>query len=159
MWLVAVALLLSQASTPAEAGVTRIVVQKNARKMTLWSGDKVLRDYRVALGGQPVGPKVRQGDHKTQEGLYQVDYKLPTSTYHRALHISYPDASDRARARKLGVDPGGDILIHGLASKYAYLGAMHRAYDWTEGCIAVTNPEIEEIYKMVPVGTPVEIRP
>src|ERR1039458_2766764 len=159
MWRVAVALLMAQALQPAEEHITRIVVEKSARKMTLWAGEKTVREYRVALGGQPVGPKVRQGDHKTPEGIYNVDYKLPTSTYHRALHISYPDASNRARARRLGADPGGDILIHGLAAKFAYLGAMHRAYDWTEGCIAVTNPEIDEIFRLVPVGTPVEIRP
>jgi murein L,D-transpeptidase YafK len=157
MWLAAVALLLAQVSE--QEHVTRILVEKSARKMTLWAGDKMVREYRVALGGQPVGTKIQQGDHKTPEGLYKVDYKQPASTYHLALHISYPDAAARARARQLGVSPGGDIMIHGLAARFAYLGALHRQTDWTEGCIAVTNPEIEEIYKLVAVGTPVEIRP
>jgi murein L,D-transpeptidase YafK len=156
MWLLALTILFAQAAQPH---VTKIVVEKSARKMILYEGDGVMREYRVALGGQPVGPKRRQGDQKTPEGLYKVDYKLPASHYHLALHISYPNAADREHARRLGVNPGGDILIHGLANKYAYLGADHRMTDWTLGCIAVTNPEIEEIFKLVAVGTPVEIRP
>jgi murein L,D-transpeptidase YafK len=158
MWVAAFALLLGQAQAAPEH-VTRILVEKSARKMTLFAGDKILHEYQVALGGQPVGAKVRQGDHKTPEGSYTVDFKQPASTYHRALHVSYPNAADRARARKLGVDPGGAIMIHGLAAKFAYLGPLHRQTDWTEGCIAVTNPEIEEIYRLVPVGAVVEIRP
>jgi murein L,D-transpeptidase YafK len=137
----------------------RIVVEKSKRVMRLMRGSEVLKTYRVALGGQPVGPKERQGDHKTPEGSYVVDSKRPNSQFHHALHISYPGAADRDRARKLGVSPGGDVEIHGLGAKWGWVGAAHRQTDWTDGCIAVTNEEIDEIWPLVEVGTPVEIRP
>jgi len=127
--------------------------------MTLMSGSKVLKTYKVALGGEPVGAKQQQGDHKTPEGLYSVQAKIPNSIFHLALLISYPNAADRERARKLGVKPGGAVEIHGLGAKYGYIGAAHRLYDWTDGCVAVTNEEIDEIYSLVDVGTPIEIRP
>jgi murein L,D-transpeptidase YafK len=137
----------------------RIVIEKSKRTLTLMSGNTVLKSYKVALGGQPVGAKQRLGDHKTPEGLYVVDQKNPASIFHRALHLSYPNAQDRENARKLGVSPGGDVEIHGLGAKYGWVGAAHRLTDWTDGCIAVTNEEIDEIWPLVPVGTPVEIRP
>lgn len=137
----------------------RIVIVKSARTMTLVSGGQVLKKYLVALGTVPVGAKERKGDHKTPEGLYTIDAKYPRSQFHMALHISYPNAADRARAWKAGVNPGGSILIHGIGEKYGWVGARHRETDWTEGCVAVTNEEIEEIWKLVAVGTPVEIRP
>ena len=127
--------------------------------MYLYQGDKVLKTYKVALGGKPEGPKTQQGDHKTPEGVYKINARNSKSLYHLSLHISYPNEQDRAQARKRGVKPGGDIMIHGLPDDYAYLGALHRQHDWTEGCIAVTNAEIEEIWKLVPVGTPIEIKP
>jgi len=126
--------------------------------MELLSHGKVLKTYKIALG-DPNGNKIQAGDKKTPEGVYTVDGKNPHSLFHRALHLSYPNAADRERARKLGVSPGGDIEIHGLPARYAWLGSAHRAMDWTTGCIAVTNPEIDEIWNMVAVGTPVEIRP
>ena len=137
----------------------RIVVEKSARTMTLMQGAKVLKTYKVALSRKPVGAKEREGDHKVPEGEYVVDSKNSHSRFHLALHISYPNAADREKARKLGVRPGGNIEIHGLDRKYAWVGSLQRQVDWTDGCIAVTNPEIEEIWPMVPVGTPVEIRP
>jgi murein L,D-transpeptidase YafK len=137
----------------------RIIVEKSARTMTLMQGAKALKTYRVALSREPVGAKEREGDHKVPEGEYVIDSKNSHSRFHLALHISYPNASDRQKARKLGVRPGGNIEIHGLGSKYAWVGGLQRQVDWTDGCIAVTNAEIEEIFPMVPVGTPVEIRP
>jgi murein L,D-transpeptidase YafK len=137
----------------------RIVIEKSKRTMTLMSGSTVLKTYKVALGGQPVGAKQRVGDHKTPEGLYIVDQKKAASQFHRALHISYPNARDKENARKLGVSPGGDVEIHGLGAKYGWVGAAHRQMDWTDGCIAVTNEEIDEIWPLVAVGTPVEIKP
>jgi len=122
-------------------------------------GNEILKSYQVALGRQPVGAKDRQGDHKTPEGVYSVDAKKPNSRFHRALHISYPSTADRERAGRLGVDPGGDVEIHGLGSMWGWVGAAHRKVDWTDGCIAVTNEEIDEIWPLVDVGTPVEIRP
>ena len=137
----------------------RIVIQKAKRQMDLFSHGKVLRSYKVSLGRNPVGAKTRQGDMRTPEGLYTIDARYAQSEYHRALHISYPNAANRARARKLGVDPGGDILIHGLPNGLGYIGKAHRLWDWTRGCIAVTNGEIDEIFRLVPNGTVVEIRP
>lgn len=137
----------------------RIVIIKHTRTMMLMRGDKVLKTYRISLGSAPVGPKERAGDHKTPEGDYAVDSKNAHSQFYRALHLSYPNATDRARARKLRVSPGGDVEIHGLGAKYGWIGASQRLYDWTDGCIAVTNQEIDEIFSMVRVGTPVEIKP
>jgi len=136
----------------------RIVVMKSAHTMMLMSNGQAIRTYKVALG-DPHGSKTQIGDKKTPEGVYFVDGKNPHSLFHRALHLSYPNAADRERARRLGVRPGGDIEIHGLPAQYAWMGAAHRSIDWTTGCIAVTNPEIDEIWDLVAVGTPVEIRP
>lgn len=137
----------------------RIVILKSERTLTLLRQGKVLKSYKVALGPSPAGPKTRQGDNKTPEGLYTIDSRNAHSQFHLALHISYPNAGDRARAARLKVNPGGDIMIHGLPPDYAYLGALHRKVDWTAGCIAVTDAEIEEIWKMAPIGTVVEIKP
>jgi murein L,D-transpeptidase YafK len=104
-------------------------------------------------------PKTRQGDHRTPEGVYVINGRNAQSQFHRSLHISYPNAADRERAHKLGVSPGGDIFIHGLPNGYGLIGAAHRAHDWTDGCIAVTDQEIEEIWKLVDNGTLIEIRP
>src|SRR5262249_38595370 len=137
----------------------RIVILKSEHTLTLMREGKVLKSYKVALGTTPVGAKTRQGDGKTPEGLYVIDSRNSRSQFHLSLHISYPNAADRARAAKLKVSPGGDIMIHGLAPSFAYLGALHRKTDWTLGCIAVTDPEIEEIWRLVPNGTQVEIKP
>jgi murein L,D-transpeptidase YafK len=99
---------------------------------------------------------MRQGDHKTPEGIYVLDSH---SQFHRSIHISYPNARDRAEARARGVSPGGDVFVHGLPNGYGWVGASHRAKDWTDGCIAVTDEEIEEIWKAVGNGTAIEIRP
>jgi murein L,D-transpeptidase YafK len=152
-------LALCCAAVAAPIQADKIVIIKSARSMTLFSGGKVLKTYKVALGSAPVGPKRVEGDHKTPEGNYVIDEKNPQSQFHLSLHISYPSAADRERARSVGQSPGRAIMIHGLAKPFAYLGALHRQTDWTDGCIAVTNAEIEEIWKLVPVGTRVEIRP
>lgn len=143
-------------TTPTADG---IVVAKADRTMTLMRDGKAFKAYRVALSREPVGPKEREGDHRVPEGKYMIDSKNSHSRFHLALHISYPNATDRERARKLGVKPGGNIEIHGLGSSYGWVGGLQRQIDWTDGCIAVTNSEIEEIWNMVPVGTPLEIRP
>lgn len=136
-----------------------IVVEKARRTLTLYSDGYAVRTYRVALGKQPAGDKVSRGDGKTPEGVYHVDFKNPQSKYHMALHISYPDVAHARRAAALGVSPGGDIMIHGLPDAYAKIGALHRQQDWTEGCVAVTDAEIEEIFRAVPDGTPILIVP
>jgi murein L,D-transpeptidase YafK len=150
---------LWSAGKPAQPQADRIVIVKSDRTLTLFREGKVLKTYKVALGTTPVGPKTRQGDGKTPEGLYTVDSRNAHSQFHLSLHVSYPNAADRARAARLKVNPGGDIMIHGLPPAYAYLGPLHRKYDWTLGCIAVTDSEIEEIWNLVPIGTTVEIKP
>jgi murein L,D-transpeptidase YafK len=127
--------------------------------MTLMNNGKVLKTYKVALSAHSIGGKERLGDDKTPEGIYTVDWKNAQSKFHLAFHVSYPNATHRERAGKLRVDPGGEIEIHGIGAKYGYLGALHRQVDWTAGCIAVTNEEINEIWKLVSVGTTVEIKP
>jgi murein L,D-transpeptidase YafK len=146
-------------STNAPAKADRILVEKGTRRLALFSAGRKLKEYRVALGFSPIGPKEREGDGRTPEGSYTVDFHKPDSAFHRALHISYPSTKDSARAAEAGVSPGGDIMIHGLPNGLGALGAAHRLRDWTAGCIAVTDPEIEEIYDLVNDGTSIEIRP
>jgi murein L,D-transpeptidase YafK len=138
--------------------VNLIVVEKSDHRMKLLDHGRVLRTYSVSLGPD-LGPKQKQGDGRTPEGRYVIDSRNASSKFHRALHVSYPNAADRARARRMGVNPGGDIMIHGLPNGWGKLGKLHLARDWTAGCIAVTDAEIEEIWKLVPNGTVVEIRP
>jgi murein L,D-transpeptidase YafK len=120
---------------------------------------KLLKSYRVALGRNPIGPKQQEGDMKTPEGLYTIDYRNPTSDYHLSLHISYPSVEDVARAQARDVNAGFDIMIHGLPNGRGWIGAFHRRQDWTAGCIALTDAEIEELWRVTPDGTTVEIRP
>jgi murein L,D-transpeptidase YafK len=144
---------------PPTARADRVVVSKKAHTLTLLDHGKILKGYKVALGGDPVGPKARQGDHKTPEGTYTLDRRNDHSQFYRSIHISYPNAEDRARAQQLGSSPGGDIMLHGLPKHFGWIGSAHRARDWTDGCIAVTNQEIDEIWRAVADGTPIEIRP
>jgi tetratricopeptide (TPR) repeat protein len=137
----------------------RILIEKKARRLTLLAKGKALKSYQIALGGNPNGRKERQGDNKTPEGVYVIDSRNKNSQYHLSLHISYPNENDKKRARKLGVAPGGDIMIHGIKNGFSWAGDLHTEVDWTKGCIAVTDEEIEEIEKLVPNGTKVEIRP
>lgn len=154
------ALLTSAAAQPdAQPHVDRVLVVKHDRVLRLLSGDKVIKEYKVALGGNPVGPKQRQGDHRTPEGVYVLDSRNAHSHYYKALHISYPGTADRTNAQRLHVSPGGDVYVHGLPNGYGFVGSAHRLHDWTDGCIAVTDEEMDEIWKLVPNGTPIEIRP
>src|ERR1700739_2636617 len=152
-------LLLSVALPSPQQKATRVLVLKKEHKMELFSGETVIKSYTVALGRGGLAPKQRQGDHLTPEGLYQIDRRNKNSRFYRALHVSYPNEVDRERAHKLGVDPGGDIMIHGITNGLGWLGSVHRTIDWTNGCIAVTDAEMDEIGLLVPDGTPVEIRP
>lgn len=137
----------------------RVLVEKAARRLTLFRNNKPLKSYDIALGGQPVGAKRFQGDNKTPEGRYIIDSRKRNSSYHRALHISYPQPNDVAFATKHQRSAGGDIMIHGLPNGMETLGSLHLLRDWTAGCIAVTNSEIEELWRAIPNGTPIEIRP
>jgi murein L,D-transpeptidase YafK len=136
-----------------------IVIEKKARRLTLYHHGRRIRTYLVALGANPVGDKQYAGDRRTPEGLFSIDNKNEKSDFHMALHISYPDSAHAARAAAMGLAPGGGILIHGLPNSKGATGAFHRTVDWTDGCIAVTDEEIEGLWSAVMVGTPVEIKP
>ena len=132
---------------------------KGARRLLLLRGDRVLRDYEVALGPNPTGPKRRHGDGRTPEGRYTLDSRIQQSGFHRSIHISYPNAEDLAFASRAGIAPGGAVMIHGLPNGGGWVGDEHRDFDWTNGCIGVTDDEMEEIWELVDDGTPIEIRP
>jgi lipoprotein-anchoring transpeptidase ErfK/SrfK len=143
-------------------GAERVVVDKSERRLFLLRGGKAYREYAISLGGDPKGPKQRAGDEKTPEGTYTLDWRNPRSRFYKSIHISYPNADDRIRAERLGVDPGGDIMLHGEHYNPALQRTLRRARqrkDWTEGCIALNNEHIDEIWREVSDGTPIEIRP
>lgn len=142
-----------------ESAADKILIEKTQRRLSLLAKGEVLKTYKIALGGNPIGPKERQGDNKTPEGTYVIDSRNSDSRYHLSLRISYPNESDKRRASELGVSPGGDIMIHGLKNGFSWVGDRHAEVDWTQGCIAVTDEEIKEIAKLAPNGTVVEIRP
>jgi murein L,D-transpeptidase YafK len=137
----------------------RVVVLKKERSLLLMAGVKVLKSYKIALGGDPVGPKTQHGDHKTPEGIYVLDRRNVHSQFYKSIHISYPNPQDKERAAKLGVPTGGDIFLHGLPNGDGWIGSGHRLKDWTDGCVAVTDKEMDEIWTLVPDGTPIEIKP
>jgi murein L,D-transpeptidase YafK len=144
---------------PADVRADSIRIEKSARRLTLLRGASVLKEYSVALGKAPIGQKEKEGDNRTPEGIYAIDRRLARSRFHRALHISYPTPEQQAAAAKRGVSAGGDIMIHGLRNGMGWMGSLHRCRDWTAGCIAVTDAEIEEIWRAAPDGTRVEIVP
>jgi len=137
----------------------RVIVLKTERKLVVLRGDRILRVFRVALGRYAKGPKRRQGDARTPEGVYTLDRKLQDSAFYRAIHISYPNERDLRHAQAQGVDPGGRIMIHGLPNKMSAERVGHPSIDWTQGCIAVTNREMDILWKMIEPGTPIEIHP
>lgn len=145
----------------AEIRPDQVVVKKSERRLMLLANGQVLREYRVALGKAPVGHKLRQGDQRTPEGEYILDWRNPNSQYYKAIHISYPNTRDVEVARRLGVDPGGQIMIHGLPG-YIQSPKVRAEYvnrDWTNGCIAVQDHEMDEIWQAVRDGTPIRIEP
>lgn len=139
--------------------VDRVIVSKSDRQLYLMQGRKVFRSYPVSLGKNPVGHKLRAGDQRTPEGRYILDWRNPQSRYHLSLHISYPNVRDQQTASNKGVTPGGDIMIHGLPSKYADGEKVLLDLDWTDGCIAVSNQAIEEIWQLVADNTVIDIFP
>lgn len=151
--------LASAMARPKKFSADSLVLDKSERRLTLFQRGKAVQTYSVALGKNPVGAKGSRGDGRTPEGLYHIQARNPESKYHLALRISYPNASDRARAAKRGTSPGGDIMIHGLPKAFSTVGALHRQQDWTEGCVAVTNDEIEEIWRYVTNGARILIKP
>jgi murein L,D-transpeptidase YafK len=147
------------APVPSEGQAELIKVDKAARTLTLLRGPNIIKTYRVSLGSAPGGNKSREGDGRTPEGRYSIDSRNGRSHFHLALHVSYPNADDRRNAEQHGVSPGGDIMIHGLPNGLSWLGQLHLTRDWTDGCVAVTNREMDEIWAHVATGTAVEILP
>lgn len=135
-----------------------ILITKHTHTLTLFSNGNILGTYKVALG-RSAGPKQQAGDHRTPEGQYMVDAHNRDSRFHRALHLSYPNANDRMRAARTHTKTGGDIMIHGLLPAFAIFGTLQHTADWTDGCIAVSNAEMDTIFRLVPDGTPVDIEP
>jgi murein L,D-transpeptidase YafK len=163
---VAAAVLFLLGTPPAaaarDAGVEKadkVVVVKGERRLHLLRRGEILKSYRIALGRSPRGTKLREGDGRTPEGRYVLDARNGGSNFYRALRVSYPNASDRARARAMGERAGGLIMVHGLPNERPEWGEEHWLFNWTNGCIAVTNDEMDEIWERVELGTPIEIRP
>lgn len=152
-------LLICLPITSFATKIDLVLVEKSKSRMYLKSGDKVIKEYRVAFGANPKGHKQQEGDERTPEGRYLLDYKKANSAYYKAIHISYPNKKDKQYARKMGVNPGGAIMIHGQKNGWGWLGFISRFFNWTNGCIAVTNPEMEEIWNLLETGTVIEIRP
>lgn len=143
----------------AELQADLIVVLKSYRLMFLMNKGEIIKTYRISLGKEPIGHKFKEGDKKTPEGLYFIESRKADSKYYKALKISYPNDNDRQKAQAMGFSPGGMIMIHGLPKDLESVGKMHRRLDWTDGCIGVTNDEIDEIWSLVPDGIPIYIKP
>ena len=138
--------------------VDKVVVYKAERRLELWRKGELVKQYRISLGGDPIGHKQQEGDSRTPEGDYVLDYRNPQSRFHKSLHVSYPNTQDRKHAKARGVSAGGDIMIHGLPNGMDTTAVIGE-FDWTDGCIAVNNREIEEIWQAVPNGTPITLKP
>lgn len=147
------------ASQSSIGKVDLVVVNKSDTSMLLMRNGKVLRRYKIAMGDRPVGHKLQEGDQRTPEGRYILDYKKSDSAYYRAIHISYPNEEDRLRADALGIDPGGQIMIHGQNPNSTLTPDEAQKLNWTDGCIAIKNHEIDELWQAIDTGTPIEIWP
>ena len=148
-----------QSELASTVHVDRVVVRKSARLLELYDGAQLVRRYEVSLGQNPVGHKGQEGDGRTPEGQYVLDYRKADSSFHRALHISYPNSADFTHSGQMGVDPGGLVMIHGIRNGLGWVGRLHTLVDWTDGCVAVTDRDIEEIWRVVPDKTPILIEP
>ena len=142
----------------AEETVDSVLVDKSEEKLFLLSGDTIVAEYSVAFGGDPKGHKQKEGDEKTPEGHYILDYKKSDSSFYKAIHISYPNEADKNAAAALGVDPGGLIMIHGQRNGLGWLAWITQLFNWTDGCVGVTNSDMDEIWDAVAENTPIEIR-
>jgi murein L,D-transpeptidase YafK len=136
-----------------------VLVKKHEKRLYLMKNKKPFKIYRVAFGANSKGPKRMEGDERTPEGKYILDYKNPDSDFYKSIHISYPNDQDSKRAREMGIVPGGDIMIHGQKNGSKNFSRIQRYVNWTDGCIAVTNAEMDEIWASVDVGTPITIEP
>lgn len=139
--------------------ISQVLVRKSERRLYLMNGEQVVKSYRVSLGDNPEGHKLYQGDERTPEGDYILDWRNASSDFYKSIHISYPNQEDREQASAWGLDPGGSIMIHGLPNEAGDMAFAYRGLDWTDGCIAVTNEEMDEIWQLVADGTPIRILP
>ncbi|TPN83275.1 hypothetical protein FJ987_11560 [Mesorhizobium sp. CU2] len=155
-YLIATVPLLERNGPPRQK-VDLVRVEKSQRQLQLIGAGKILRSYGIALGGAPIGHKQQEGDERTPEGRYVLDWRNPNSVAHRSIHISYPNADDIAAAKSRGVHPGGFIMIHGQPNGFGWMGRLLQLVDWTDGCVAVTDSDMDEIWTMVADGTPIEI--
>ena len=144
---------------PADSQVDLLVVQKSKHQMMAYSEGKLLKTYQISLGDAPVGHKEFEGDEKTPEGFYTINAKNDKSGYHKNLGVSYPNVNDIDHAKALGLSPGGDIKIHGIRNGLGIINKFQRLFNWTNGCIALTNSEVDELYSSVKIGTSIEIQP
>ncbi|WP_193162745.1 L,D-transpeptidase family protein [Microbulbifer hainanensis] len=146
-------------SSPAIANVDLVRVAKSKNRMYLLDGEQVVKSYHVVFGRSPEGHKQQEGDQKTPEGRYVLDYKKEDSAFYRSMHISYPNEEDKRNAAKLGVSPGGFVMVHGQRNRLGWLAPIMQRFNWTSGCIALTNREMDEFMNLVAVGTPILIDP
>ena len=152
----------STLASPAQltkAKVDLVVVSKSESKMSIYHQGKVLKTYRIAMGDAPKGHKLKEGDQRTPQGRYILDYKKSDSAFYKSIHISYPNEEDKLRANALGVSPGGMIMIHGQNPNSSLTPRQAQQYNWTNGCIAITNKEMDELWRVIEEGTPIEIWP
>ncbi|TBO39936.1 L,D-transpeptidase family protein [Pedobacter kyonggii] len=151
--------LYPEQKLPSNTEIDYIIVKKSNRQLLAYSKQKLIKTYQISLGDSPVGHKEFEGDEKTPEGVYVVNAKNPNSGYHKNLGVSYPNKKDIAKAKLLSKDPGGDIKIHGIRNNLGFIGKFQRFFDWTNGCMALTNNEVDELFYAVNIGTKIEIRP
>jgi murein L,D-transpeptidase YafK len=152
-------LFLNPAAAQNPQIADEVLVVKSESRLYLLKGGEELASFRVAFGGNPKGHKQQGGDGRTPEGRYVLDYKNAGSAYYKSIHVSYPNIKDRESAKKRDVSPGGDIMIHGQKNRWGWLSPIAQRFNWTDGCIALTNKEMDVVWKAVKVGTPIEIKP
>jgi murein L,D-transpeptidase YafK len=158
-FLIVIIILIVPNFTFATDKANMVLVIKSESKLFLKKDDKILKEYHVVFGANPKGHKLQESDERTPEGKYILDYKKKNSSFYKAIHISYPNENDKQRAKKSGVNPGGFIMIHGQKNKFGWVSWISQRFNWTDGCIAVSNSEMDEIWKAVDTGTPIEITP
>jgi len=151
--------LYPEKKLPANTEIDYIVVKKSDRELLAYSKHRLIKTYQISLGDSPVGHKAYEGDKKTPEGIYTINAKNPNSGYHKNLGVSYPNSKDIAHAKLFGKPVGGDIKIHGIRNNFGFIGKFQRFSDWTNGCMALTNSEVDELYASIKIGTRIDIRP
>ena len=154
-----VALITASGAVQSQQMADQVLVDKSEARLYLLKDSEIITSYKVRFGSNPKGHKQQQGDGRTPEGSYVLDYKNINSAFYKSIHVSYPNAQDRKSAWKRGVDPGGDIMIHGQANGWSWFEPVMQYFNWTDGCIALRDGDMEEVWKAVRVGTPIVIRP